>query len=307
MAGDSFEHQAMTDWPTLAVIAVFWTSLVALVLASAHLPTPLVVAALGILGCFYMSLQHEVIHGHPTRSRRLNWIMVGTPLGLLQPFSRYREAHLAHHNSDITNPIDDPESFYVLAETWDRGGRLQRAILTANRTLAGRLLMGPLLLVSRIVSQDLPLAARSAEVRLAWVTHVVGSGVVLTLVYESPLPVWVYLLGFVYIGTTLVSLRSFVEHKASADETRPTAHRSAIVRSGWFFSLLFLNNNLHYTHHQLPGAAWFRLPELTEVLDSAVIVADGAGSYDGYGQIVRRYLFRPFEQPIHPLSASIKA
>jgi len=297
----------MTDWPTVGAIIAFWVSLCSLVFAGSRLPLPLVVAALGVLGGFYMSLQHEVIHGHPTRSRELNRAMVGIPLGLVQPFSQYRETHLAHHNSDLTNPLDDPESFYVSAETWERAGRLYRLFLTANRTLAGRVAMGPFLMAWRSVSTDIPLAARRPDVRIAWLTHLVGSAVVLTLVYESPLPIWAYLAGFVFIGSALTSLRSFVEHKAQADEARPAAHRSAVVRSGWFFGLLFLNNNLHYTHHQLPGAAWYRLPELTDVLDSGSVVADSAGTYDGYGAIVRRYLFRPFDQPVHPMSSRIRA
>ena len=74
-----------------------------------------------------------------------------------------------------------------------------------------------------------------------------------------------------------------------------------------FFSLLYLNNNLHYTHHQLPGVAWFRLPELTEVMEAETAVADGAGVYPGYFSIVRRYFLRPFDLPVYPLSEAIKA
>src|SRR4029453_16225306 len=101
---------------------------------------------------------------------------------------------------------------------------------------------------------------------------------------------WVYLLGFVYGGASLTALRSFVEHRASA-----SAPRSAIVHANWFFSLLYLNNNLHYTHHQLPGAAWYRLPELTQALDADQAVERGAGSYAGYGELVRGYVFRSFD------------
>lgn len=297
----------MTDWPTLFAVCAFWVSLIALISAGSHLPAPLQVAVLGLLGGFYMSLQHEVIHGHPTRSHRFNWLLVGIPLGLVLPFSRYRVAHLAHHNSDLTNPVDDPESFYVLAAEWDNAGPVKRALLSANRTLAGRLVMGPVIMSWRSLTADRFLLARSADVRFAWLTHVVGASVVLTVLHESSLPIWVYLLGFVYVGSALTSLRSFAEHKALDGGFASGTSRSAIVTSGWFFSLLFLNNNLHHTHHQLPGAAWFRLPELTEALDSVAVVADGAGAYTGYTAIARRFMFRPFEQPVHPMSDSISA
>ena len=79
----------MTDWPTLFVIAGFWITLLGLVFTSDRLPGVVVVVGLGILGCLYMSLQHEVIHGHPTRSRRVNHALVGVPLGLMLPFARY--------------------------------------------------------------------------------------------------------------------------------------------------------------------------------------------------------------------------
>jgi fatty acid desaturase len=73
-----------------------------------------------------------------------------------------------------------------------------------------------------------------------------------------------------------------------------------VVRSGWFFGLLYLNNNLHYTHHAVPGAPWYRLRGLTESLGAAEVAARGAGTYRGYGEVVRRYGLRPFAQPWHP-------
>lgn len=306
MAGTTFEQRTLTDWPTLLAIGMFWSALVATVMLADHIPTVAIIAILGVLGGFYMSLQHEVIHGHPTRSRRFNWAIVGIPLGLVLPFTRYYDAHVGHHNSDLTNPVDDPESFYVLAATWDDAGPLHRALLTANRTLAGRLLMGPFVTSFRGIPSDLRLARHDPSVRIAWLTHVVAVSFIITALYESPLSIWVYLVGFVYIGSMLTSLRSFAEHRVLVGGS-PDAPRAAVVQSGWFFSLLFLNNNLHHTHHQLPGAAWFRLPELAEALDSANVVAESAGAYSGYGEIARRYMFRPFEQPVHPLSDSIRA
>ncbi|MEO6124921.1 MAG: fatty acid desaturase [Ilumatobacteraceae bacterium] len=306
MAGTTFEQRTLTDWPTLLAIAIFWSMLIGTVLLADHIQTVVAIAILGVLGGFYMSLQHEVIHGHPTRWRWMNWSMVGIPLGLVLPFTRYYDAHVAHHNSDLTNPVDDPESFYVLASTWDHAGPTYRRFLTANRTLAGRLTMGPFVTAFRGIPGDLRLARHDPAVRLAWLTHIVAASFVITALYESPLQIWVFLVGFVYIGSMLTSLRSFAEHRVLVGGVAD-APRSAVVRSGWFFSLLFLNNNLHYTHHQLPGAAWFRLPELTKVLDSANVVADSAGTYAGYGEVARRFMFRPFEQPVHPLSDSITA
>jgi len=48
-----------------------------------------------------MSLQHEIIHGHPTRKRWLNNLIGQWPLALWLPFENYRHSHLAHHNDEV--------------------------------------------------------------------------------------------------------------------------------------------------------------------------------------------------------------
>ena len=289
-----------TDWSTLAVIVLFWAAFVSLVLVRRHLPTAAVIGGLAVLGGLYMSLQHEIIHGHPTPWRRLNWLFASAPLGMTQPFDRYRETHLAHHAADLTNPLDDPESYYVTAEAWASATSAHRLLLSANRTLAGRLTIGPVLSLARMLRSDLRLARTQRDVWRAWFLHVVAVGVLIVALRAVAMPVWVYLLGFVFGGASFTALRSFVEHRAADG-----APRSAIVRSGWFFSFIFLNNNLHYTHHRLPGASWFRLPELTRSIDAEAAVVDGAGFYRGYLEVARLFLFRPFGQAVHPSSATI--
>ncbi len=291
-----------TDLPTVAVVALFWVSIMSVVLLRRHLPTAGVIAGLAVLGGLYMSLQHEIIHGHPTPSRRLNWLLVSAPLGMTQPFDRYRDTHLAHHEADLTNPVDDPESYYVTPAAWGSAGGAQRLLLRANRTLAGRLTVGPFLSLVRMVRSDLRIVRGRRDVWRAWLLHVVAVGLLIVALRAVAMPVWIYLVGFVLGGASFTSLRSFVEHRAADG-----APRSAVVRSGWFFSLIFLNNNLHYTHHRLPGASWFRLPELTRSIDAEAVVADGAGCYRGYHEVARRFLFRPFDQPVYPLSATIDA
>jgi fatty acid desaturase len=102
-------------------------------------------------------------------------------------------------------------------------------------------------------------------------------------------------LGACYVGTAFTLLRSFVEHLAVNDPVQ-----SAVVRSGRFFGLLYLNNNLHYTHHAMPGAPWYRLRGLSDSLGAEEAARRGAGTYRGYGEVARRYAFRPFAQPWHP-------
>ena len=112
------------------------------------------------------------------------------------------------------------------------------------------------------------------------------------------MPVWQYLLGFVVMGQSFTLLRSFVEHCAVADGTR-----SAVVKAGPVMSLLYLNNNLHHTHHAQPATPWYQLPALHRTLDSDDLASQGAGLYrHGYVEVARRNFVKPFCQPDHPLS-----
>ena len=94
--------------------------------------------------CWQGSLQHEALHGHPTRRAWLNMLVAFPPLWLWLPYPLYRESHLAHHaDARLTSPLDDPESYYVTVEAWARFGALRRALLRARNTLLGRLVLGP--------------------------------------------------------------------------------------------------------------------------------------------------------------------
>jgi fatty acid desaturase len=132
-----------------------------------------------------------------------------------------------------------------------------------------------------------------------WAAHI-GAAVVLGwwLFVVVGVPVWEYLVGFVVMGQSFTLLRSFVEHCAVSEGTR-----SAVVKAGPVMSLMFLNNNLHHTHHAQPSTPWYLLPELHRSMDSDQSAAGGAGLYThGYLEVARRNFLKPFCQPDHPLS-----
>jgi fatty acid desaturase len=284
-----------TEWPTVAVAGCIAAGLVAVVLFHERMPMALTVAVLSVLGAWYGSLQHEVIHGHPTRWHRVNLAFVVAPLGLVVPFWVYRESHLTHHiDENLTDPLLDPESYYVAPALWHEAGALHRSLLQVRRTLLGRLLLGPVVAaygVARFMWRD-----NSVVGRLRFVRAVCGSALLLLVVRAAGVPVWMYVVGFGYFGQSLSQVRSFAEHRAV-----PTGERAAVVTSNWFWRLLFLNNNFHVTHHRFPGVSWFCIPDLHRTLTSDADAAAGAGLYRGYGEIFRRYLVRPFCQPVSPL------
>lgn len=292
------------EWPTVLVALGCWGGWAAILTWHESIPWPLVLAAFALLNGWYMSLQHEVIHGHPTPWKAVNVALAWMPLNLWLPYRLYRDTHLEHHEIELTVPGVDPESFYVSPETWAAASPVRRTLLRWNRTLLGRWIIGPFLGPPPLIWSELKLALRDPVRARTWLGHLVAAGVVGWVVFGlAGVPVWMYLVGYVYLGMSVTYTRSFVEHLA----VPAPATRSAVVRSGWFFGLLFLNNNLHHTHHALPAAAWFRLPRLTREMGSEQLAADGAGCYQGYREVIRRYLLRPFSEPVHPLADRVSS
>ena len=287
------------EWRTAAVaVAVYgcWLGILAL---HGSTPWPLTVLALGVVGAWHGSLQHETIHGHPFRSPRLNMLLGFLPISVRLPYHVYRFSHLSHHACpELTDPTDDTESFYVTAESWRAMGRVRRAFCLAHHTLLGRMVLGPPRQMAGL------LAFQAREVRRGnrqlvrwWTAHApVAAALCVFVVAVTGLPLWQYLLGAVYLGHSFTLLRSYCEHRWVDGATR-----SAVVRSGRAFGLLFLYNNLHHVHHAEPGIAWYRLAARAEETGAYDAAAAGAGLYRGYFDVARRFLVRPFDHPVHPL------
>ena len=138
--------------PTWAVIAAIYGGWSLLTWHHADIPLWLLIPAGALLIAWHGSLQHETIHGHPTRRRWLNTALGWPPLGLWLPYAIYRESHLLHHNNrQLTEPGADPESFYLTAESWTRMGPVWRGLHMVNRTLLGRLAIGPALVIGGFI------------------------------------------------------------------------------------------------------------------------------------------------------------
>ncbi len=287
------------EWPTVLVAVGVWGGWLAMLVWHDALPWPLVLLGFALLGGWYMSFQHEVLHGHPTPWTWLNTALAWPSLTMWLPYRVYRDTHLDHHANELTVPGIDPESFYVSPETWEQASALRRATLRINRTFLGRLVLGPWLGIPGLVASQVRLAARDRSLQAMWAIHAAAAAGVAWIVFGlAGVPVWQYLVGYVWFGLSVSYVRSFAEHLAVAEPLT----RSAFVRSNPVVSVLFLNVNLHHTHHALPAAAWYRLGRLSDEMGAAEIAAAGAGAYRGYWQIARRYAVRPFSQPVHPLA-----
>lgn len=296
------------EWPTLFVGLACIGGWFAVVLLHRHLPTGATIALLAIDGAWFMSFQHELTHGHPSRHQWVNTALGWMPFALWLPYVQYRQIHTEHHRSDLTVPGVDPESFYVTHEQWNSAGPVMRRFLAGMRYLPFRLAFGPGWSMLQSFRDDLRGVRRGVRhgdwwLARVWAWQLAGAtAVVWFLISVAHMPVWQYVLGYAYCGMSLSMIRSFAEHRAVDGETR-----SATVLSGPFFSGLFLNNNLHHTHHAHPGVAWYELPALAESMGASDISARGAGLYRGYWEIARLYSFKPFCQEIHPHDRALNA
>jgi fatty acid desaturase len=98
-----------------------------------------------------------------------------------------------------------------------------------------------------------------------------------------------------YGALAMGSVRSFHEHRAAAEHE----HRSVINEAALPWRLLFLNNNYHIVHHDLPHVPWFALRSVYEASRQEYIERSGGFLVRGYGEWARHYAFAAVTHPAH--------
>ncbi len=289
------------EWPTVAVAACIYAGFAATTWWYHQLPAALVAAAGGYLLAWQGSLQHEVIHGHPTRWRWLNELLVFPALTLWLPFALYRNSHLVHHRVEqLTDPATDPESWYLSAERWRRTGAAGRAGLWLLNTSLGRVTLGPLVMLVRFAAHQARALRRGRLDTGAWLLHCAAAAPVLFwVVGVCGIPLVHYLALFVYPYLALTLMRTFPEHQAEG----PVSQRTSAVETNPALALLYLNNNLHVLHHERPWLAWYRLPRVWRAERDRILRDNGGWCYRGYLQVMWRYAVRARSTPCWPLAA----
>jgi fatty acid desaturase len=288
------------EWPTVGLAVLIY----GLWLASTYFHDRLPIWALAAIGAWtvawQMSLQHETIHGHPTRHRLINTLIGAWPLALWLPYENYRHTHLTHHRDErLTDPLDDPESYYWRQEQWEALGPIGRAMVRLQSRLIGRLIIGPLWSSYVLWKSEIARVRRGQTRALRELgSHLAGLlAVMVWIVGVCKMPLGQYVLCFAYAGTSLAMVRSFAEHRAESVVER----RTAIVEKSWILGPLFLFNNLHLAHHLRPTIPWYALPRWYQLNREALIERNGGLLYVTYFEILRRYFIRPHDQTLHPL------
>jgi fatty acid desaturase len=285
------------EWPTLGLILLCYGLWLAAGVWLWPVTPVLALVVMAVMGALHSSLVHECLHGHPTRHRLVNEMLVILPLTLLHPYRRYKTTHLAHHHDErLTDPFDDPESYYRARWAYDALPGWFRAVLRVNNTLLGRVVLGPWIAGAGFILSEWRLFREDARgIRLAWALHLPSMAVVLSIVWAMGIPVWLYMLGVAYPGLALISVRTFAEHRWH--ET-PEGRTIIVERSP--LAWLFLYNNLHIVHHQMPSAPWYALPRLYRERRDHWQALSGGYVFPNYLALWRRWGVAQKEPVAHP-------
>ena len=285
------------EWRTIAVIAAIYGLTVLTVLRHEVLTPWLTIPVLSVLGAWHLSMQHETIHGHPFRHVWLNDLIGSIPVTLWIPYFSFKKDHIEHHQSDLTHPGLDNESYYVSPEAWESAGKLRKAAYWANRTILFRMFVWTIVSTVTYLWSKIRLMLRGdKQTWFAMSTHVAGLVLVVYFVRSvAEMPLWQFALGTTYGGRILNAIRPFPEHKYQSD----TEVRTAMVMAGPFMSLLMLNNNLHVAHHEEPGVAWYEVPNMSARVNAVERAREAGLLYEGgYAEVFRRFSFKPMGAPL---------
>jgi fatty acid desaturase len=287
------------EWPTILLLVIVYSVWGLTTYFHRELGPVLTIIVGTVTITLYASLVHEALHGHPTSDATVNEMLVLPALSLVFPYRRFKDLHIAHHNDEIlTDPYDDPETYYVTEADWQSYSTLRCQVLLFMNTLFGRFLLGPAHSVIFLLKRDLPLLIKGVNgIRKAYLLHVVGIAITFYWVLAvCEMSVWYYLL-LAYLGSSLLMLRTFAEHQFHASG----GGRTVIIEGHWFLALLFLNNNLHIVHHRNPDLAWYDLPALYQAQRAHYHQENEGYIFSGYWPIVQQYLFHAKEPVMHPM------
>ncbi|MFJ7796673.1 fatty acid desaturase [Pseudomonas sp. NPDC096950] len=290
---------ARTEWPTWLLLIGVYVGWFSLILASGRLGIWWSTMLLIPLVVLWLSVQHELLHGHPTRWLALNKFLGYAPFAVWFPYTLYRNSHLLHHHDeDLTVPGRDPESRYLTARHWQRSSVFKQALHRLNKTVLGRVTVGAPMALQALARKELRrLRAGERQAWLMWLTHGALTVLMLTFIARySALPVWHYVLLISVPALSIAMIRSYYEHRPNAQPEQ----RTVLNEASWPWSWLFLNNNLHLVHHDLPSLPWYDLPKAYRARREQWLARSGGFLVQGYGELWRRHGVRAIDSPQHP-------
>ncbi len=288
---------AEIEWPTWLLGLSIWGTWLALVGSYGSFPTWVSTPLLIVLLAWYMSFQHELTHGHPTRNATLNRLIGLPPLAIWYPFDTYKQDHLKHHDdAHLTEPGVDTESNYITPEQAANMGAVALWLYKSQRTVLGRFLIGPAIVnVSLWTRTARAVAGGDWGALKVWCVHLPLVALLLwALERNTALSAWHYAFGIAYPSLGLAMLRSLYEHRPGA----LPAHRTVINEAAAPWRLLYLNNNYHVVHHAYPEVPWYKIPGLYAADREAWHAGNGGFVLPGYLYLIRNFAWRTVDHPV---------
>ena len=167
-----------------------------------------------------------------------------------------------------------------------------------NNTLAGRMLIGPVLSMATFYRTDIRAMLRGDRaIWRAYVLHAAGLvPVVMWAMTVSTVPLGAYLFAC-YCAHAILRIRTYLEHRAHDH----VGARTVVIEDRGPLAFLFLNNNFHIVHHTYPKAAWYRLPGLYRATRQKFLGRNHGYRYRSYAEVARHYFLRAKDPVAHPL------
>ncbi len=283
------KHQPFTaEWPTILLMLVVWAIEMAVITQYNGLFQNMgwwLLPILVLCMTLQLSLQHEILHGHPTNNIIFNTILGWLQLGLFWNFNQFKRLHLIHHNDqNLTHPQRDPESYFHFKNEWAQYSPFRRFLYQMNQILLMRFVFGPAMGLYHHYGDMLKNPAQG----WVYIPHFVMVGIILLLLHYYQFPIILWVLAS-YIGLSFIAIRSFMEHRLHPNKNA----RTIIVESYYGLGFLYLYNNFHVVHHQHPKMAWYKIPaEFTKNRQKFIAMNDGY-YFQSYWQIIKQFAFKP--------------
>lgn len=286
------------EWPTVGLILGCYATWFAAGYWLWPILPAVALAVMAVMVALQSSLMHEVLHGHPTRNSRINESLIALPIGIVWPYRRFKSLHLKHHRDErLTDPFDDPESYYQAKWKYRQMPKFLRVIFYLNNFMIARLLLAPILGTTGLILTDFsPIIAGDRKILRAWLLHGIGvAAVTMIVMIAFSMPIWLYILVPVWAGHAMIAIRTYAEHQWSE---RPEGRTIIVERS--ILGMLFLNNNLHLVHHQHPGVPWYQLPSKYWNKRDEWSRKNEGYVYPNYMTLFKKFAFRAKEPVVHP-------
>ena len=292
------------EWPTWILWATIMGGWLAVIANFQRLPLWFSTPVLIVLGAWFMSFQHELTHGHPTRSATINRLLGLLPLAVWYPYDTYKVNHLIHHDdARLTEPGVDTESNYVDDAVAPYLGAVGLWLKTSQRTVLGRIVIGPALVILDLVKVTVAELARGQfAMARVWAVHLpLLAALLWALQTYAGISARYYCFVIGYFALGLAMLRSLYEHRPAANP----AHRTVINEAALPWRLLFLNNNYHVVHHVYPGVQWYKIAAMYAAEPDRYKAINGGFVLPGYLWLIRHFAWKPIDSAV--LGQALKA